>query len=69
MTKIDLPNLTPEQKQVVEEYAKASLNYTMAKMRFATFLANNSMKLLVGVGILLVIMWTLGFWCGKISHF
>ena len=64
----DLPELTPEQKYHIEKYVKLHLEYEVTKIKFATYLANNSGKLLVGMLILMGVMWSLGFLCGKMTY-
>jgi hypothetical protein len=61
------PDLTPEQKEIYKEYYKAQINHGMKKMEFATYLANHATELLIGISLLMVVMWSLGFLCGKIT--
>ncbi len=64
---INVPNLTAEQKKVIEEYAELSMEYKISEIKFATFLAKHPREILAGMLIVVGIIWGLGFICGKLT--
>jgi len=58
------PDLTPEQKEALERYARLTVDLHVSKIKLATFIAEHPIELLIGICLLMVGMWSFGFLFG-----